>query len=772
MKLSTPIVKDLVLIGGGHSHVEVLRRFGMRPMPGVRLTLISRGSYSPYSGMLPGLIAGHYVFEETHIDVRRLARFANARFYPGEVVGLDLDAREVTCADRPPVPYDVLSINVGSAPNTSDIPGAAQHTVPVKPISRFHRHWERMRDRTLESGGRAGIGVVGGGAGGVEIALAIQYRLRQALRRADRDPERPEFHLITAGDEILETHNRGVRRKFLRTLRERGIRVHTDRAVVRVEPGRVHCADGSSLELDEILWVITAAAPDWPREAGLDVDPDGFIQVDSALRSTSHPEVFAAGDIAAVVGQPRPKAGVFAVRQGPPLTENLRRALLGRPLKRFAPQRKFLSLISTGDRHAIASRGRWALEGDWVWRWKDWIDRRWMRRYRQLPVMEAERPPDLPEGLIDDEASAAISSLAMRCAGCGGKVGGRVLERALAAIQTRDRDDVLVGLEGHEDAAVLDAGGPDLTVLSVDAFRPPFDDPYTFAKVAANHCLGDLFAMGAMPQSALAIVTLPYALERKAEDDLRAIMMGAAEVFNDAGASLVGGHTAEGAEASLGFAVTGTVGRERLWRKGGLRPGDRLILTQPIGTGTLFAAAMRLRAKGRWIDGAIESMLRSSADAARCLREHEVRACTDVTGFGLAGHLLEMLRASEVQVTLDLDAVPLLDGALETVEAGVFSSLHPANLRLGRTEIDAGEAALHPKYPLLFDPQTAGGLLAGVPATRADECVAELRRRGYEAASIIGVAEATGGKPVRVRRGGEVECAGGGASAERGASFL
>jgi len=735
---STPIVKDLVLVGGGHAHVTVLKRFGMKPLPGVRLTLISKDVMTPYSGMLPGLIAGHYRFEETHIDLGPLARFAGARLYRDEAVGLDLENRRVLCRGRPPVPYELLSVNIGSAPRTLDVPGAAEHAVPVKPIDQFVAHWERLQRRVLAHPGSTRIGVVGGGAGGVEILLAIQHRLRALLAVAGREADDPQFHLYTDSDEILPTHNRRVRARYRRILQARGVHLHLEHQVCEVAAGALHCADGSRHVLDEILWVTWAGAAGWVAQTGLETDARGFVQVNDFLQSTSHPEVFAAGDVAAMVNHPRPKAGVFAVRQGPPLAANLRRALLDRPLKPFVPQRQFLSLVSTGDRYAVASRSGWALEGAAVWRWKDWIDRRFMAKYRDLPEMDEGGAVAMPRGLAGEAAIKEISTLAMRCGGCGAKVGSTLLNRALSELQPVDRKDVLVGLHAPDDAAVVEVPPGKLMVHTVDFFRAIVDDPYLFGKIAANHSLGDIFAMGAEPQTALALATLPYGLESKVEDTLRQLLGGAQEVLEAADTALVGGHTGEGDELALGFSVNGLVAREQVLSKGGMRAGDRLILTKPLGTGTLFAADMRHKARGPWIQGALEGMLQSNREGARCLHRFQATACTDVTGFGLLGHLVEMLRPAGVEVELELDAIPALPGALETLAAGIASSLQPQNVRLRRAIHDLETVARDPRYPLLFDPQTAGGLLASVPASEAQACVEALHGAGYTEVAIIG----------------------------------
>ncbi len=736
---ATPIVKDLVLVGGGHSHVIVLKRFGVRPMPGVRITVICRDIETPYSGMLPGLVAGHYTSDQVHIDLGPLCRFAGARFYHDEVLGLDLERQTVLCKRRPPVHYDVLSIDIGSTPDVSGVTGASENVVPVKPISNFVGRWEALVARVLASDRRLAIGVVGAGAGGTEILLAMQHGLRSRLRALGRSAHEPEFHLFVSGDEALATHAAKVRAAFTQVFEERGIHVHRNARVSRVDRACVHTADGAVVELDEVLWVTQAGTQKWLAAAGLECVDGGFVAVHDTLESTSHHNVFAAGDCATVLEHPREKAGVFAVRQGKPLERNLRRALRGQRLKAFAPQKRFLSLISTGDRCAVTSRdGLATLRGDWVWRWKDWIDRRFMRKFSDLPEMESGASTDLPTGLADKEAIREISAVAMRCGGCGAKVGSTVLARVMNQLEPTPRDDVLIGLHEPDDAAVVSVPRGKVLVLTVDCFRAMIDDPYLFGRIATNHSLGDIFAMNAEPQTALAIATLPYGLESKVEDTLLQMMTGAMEVLADAHTALVGGHTSEGAELSLGFAVNGLIERDAVLRKGGMRPGDCLILTKALGTGTLFAADMRHRARGRWIDAALASMLQSNREAAQCLHRHGASACTDVTGFGLLGHLVEMVKASSVDVEIDLAAVPLLAGARDTVAQGITSSLQAQNLRLRRAVRDAERLLDDPRYPLLFDPQTAGGLLASVAADRAEACVTELRQLGYQSSALIG----------------------------------
>jgi selenide,water dikinase len=278
----------------------------MNPLPGVRLTLICRDAHTPYSGMLPGYVAGHYKYDEAHIDLGALARFANARFYHSTVTDLDLRERRVLCDDRPPVPFELVSINTGSTPNTSLVPGATENVVPVKPINNFLDRWEALSARAMAHEGPMRIAVVGAGAGGVEILLAIQHRLGELRAAAGKPADNIEFHLFSNTVDILPTHNAKVRRTFLAVLKQRGVVLRLGEPVAEVTSGRLKSGNRVETEADEILWVTAAGAPSWPGDAGLDVDEGGFIKVGDTLQSTSHPDVFAAGDVATMINHPRP----------------------------------------------------------------------------------------------------------------------------------------------------------------------------------------------------------------------------------------------------------------------------------------------------------------------------------------------------------------------------------------------------------------------------------------------------------------------------------
>ena len=471
-----PVIKDVVLLGAGHAHVQVLRRFGMKPLPGVRFTLITREVHTPYSGMLPGLVAGRYRFDEAHIDTGPLARFAGARLYQSSATGIDMQARHVICDNRPPVPYDILSINTGSTPNTATVPGADEHAIPVKPIDGFLRHFAGLMERVTENGGHRRIALVGGGAGGVELLLSLEARLRREAKAAGRDPRWLTFTLVSGAADILPEFPAAFQRRFRALFAQRGISIVTGAQVTRVEAGALQIEGRAPLAADEILWTTEARPPEWLSTTGLPLDERGFLKVDGALQVEGQEGVFAAGDIVAFTPRSLPKSGVYAVRAGPVLAENIRRSLTGYPLKRYKPQREAMYLVSTGEDYALGTRNGIVFQGAWVWRWKDRIDRRFMERFNVLPTMSVERP--VAASQLAGPDAKEISAAAMRCGGCGAKVGATVLSRALSEIEPVLRPDVVVGMHAPDDAAVVDTGGPRLSIHSVDYFRAIVDDRY------------------------------------------------------------------------------------------------------------------------------------------------------------------------------------------------------------------------------------------------------------------------------------------------------
>ncbi len=370
-------MKRLLLLGGGHAHVKVLADLAQRPLAGWAVQLVSPYRRQIYSGMLPGWIAGHYGIDDCALSLDRLSRAAGVDFFETAGVALDPVANTVTCADGRTVSFDRLAIDTGPMPALDSLPGSLAHAQPIRPIEGFVAAWPALAARIASAtaaASRFDLVVLGAGAAGVELAFAIR-------QRAVMDGW-STLHTTLVGSDALPMAGAppGLQRRIARLLQRRGIAWQGPRRAVQVDAGALRFEQGAALAFDTCLVVTGAAAPAWPRASGLATDDQGFIRVGPTLQSVSHPHILAAGDVAAYA-DPRPKSGVYAVKAGPVLADNLRALCEGRAPQPWTPQARALYLISTGDRHALASWGPFAWGGDWVWRWKDRIDRGFMRRF-------------------------------------------------------------------------------------------------------------------------------------------------------------------------------------------------------------------------------------------------------------------------------------------------------------------------------------------------------------------------------------------------------
>lgn len=367
--------KRVVLVGGGHAHVLVLDAFARRPEAGVSLTLVAKDVLTPYSGMLPGHLAGRYGRDEMHIDLMRLARRSGAELIRDEAVRFDAEAKRVHLRTGEMLPYEILSIDIGITPDLSSIAGAADHAISVKPIGDLLPKWDRLLADAVRPDGPRRFVIVGGGAAGICLAFAVSSRVREAAGGG------LQVSIVSAAPP--PEFNPGLRRRIERALRRHGVVLHENETAVAVDPQGVTLASGRRIPADAVLVSTGAAPPPAFRGSSLARDERGFLAVGPTLQVLNDRAVFAAGDCATMMVNPRPRAGVFAVRQGPVLARNLRLAARGEPPEAYTPQHDHLMLIGTGDGRAIGGRGRrLAFEGRWVWLWKEWVDRRFMRRFR------------------------------------------------------------------------------------------------------------------------------------------------------------------------------------------------------------------------------------------------------------------------------------------------------------------------------------------------------------------------------------------------------
>lgn len=374
-------MKRLVLLGGGHAHVYVLRALAQQRLSVAEVLLLTPSATQVYSGMVPGLVAGHYTAAQCGIALAPLAAAAGVLLVEGQAVGLDTAARKVHLADGRSAEYDVLSIDTGAVQRRDALPGAREHGLFVRPMEHFMRLQAALPDLAAQRA--LDVVVLGGGAAGFELALALQYRLNDGAHRGAE--ERVRVALVTGGAEPLAGYPAKVLKAAARVLAARRITVFRE-AAAAIEAGTVVLASGARLACDVPVIATGAESPPWLAGSGLALCERGFVRTGPTLQSVSHPEVFAAGDVAARDDAPHPRSGVYAVRAGPPLAENLRRFVGGGALLPYRPQARTLNLLSCGRRSAIAVWGGMSLDERWfgraLWWWKDRIDRAFIERFK------------------------------------------------------------------------------------------------------------------------------------------------------------------------------------------------------------------------------------------------------------------------------------------------------------------------------------------------------------------------------------------------------
>mgnify|MGYP006078179653 FL=1 len=687
MPTMLPYTRDLVLIGGGHAHALVIKAWGMDPLPGARLTVINPGPTAPYTGMLPGHVAGHYRCDELEIDLVRLCRHAGARLILDKAVDINQSRREVILESRGALAYDVASIDVGITAKL-DLLGFAGFGIGAKPLNMYAERWRSFLAQVVKGQSASDVAVIGGGIAGCELAMAMAFALRSAGIS-------PRVTVIESGPQITGVGGK-ARQRILMAMSGLGIVVKTCVTVVEVMADKVLLDGQESVSAAFCVGAAGGRAHKWIFQTSLP-QRNGFIKIGTDLGVVGDQALFAVGDCAVMDKALLPKAGVFAVRAAPILYNNLRVALSGGRRKTWRPQKNYLKLISLGGQSAIAEKFGLTLEGRGMWLCKDWIDRAFMNRLNNLPkMMTPKKTGGLATGVAEILATKPL------CGGCGAKVGRGVLSSALNTI-TQPSDGVVTGV--GDDAAVLRQGNGEFQVISTDHLRSFINDPGLMTRIAAVHALGDVWAMGAQPQVGLASIVLPQMSADLQRRTLLEITQVATEVLSVAGAQLVGGHTTMGAELTIGFTVTGTRKTMPL-TVSGAKPGDMLILTRPIGSGVILAADMLGQAGGRDVAATL-LIMGQAQDREAALLAPVAHAMTDVTGFGLAGHVHAMCQASKLDADLFHDAIPTYPGARVLSDLGVSSTLMPANY------LDAPVAGPHDA--LLYDPQTAGGLLAAVP---------------------------------------------------------
>lgn len=733
----------------------------MSPVADVNLICVTDHWEATYSGMLPGVLAGDYSADQMTIDLVQLLSVAGVTWFNDELMSVDREQRQLLFRSGRRQSYDLLSVGIGSRP---ELPpqsvGPDGESIPVVGIKPMQDFLSRLDDAVRVAQQRqAGsavlrIDIVGGGLGSVEVALCLPHFLnRMGLGAPDY-----RIRLISGASEPPVGCAASTRRRIQRAMDRAGIELIGGCHLSEVVGAELRLREGRAIDSDLVVFLGAGRAAAATGLFDLPKDDRGCLLTDATLTTLGDTRIWAGGDCGTIEGINLPKAGVYAVRQGPVMWDNLTRWARGEVLQPYQPQRDFLKLVNIGGERAIAEYRGWSWEGHWMWRWKDRIDTKFMRMYQTLAarMRGTEMRVSGPAGDIPESHATP-----MRCLGCGSKIAADSLRAVLKTLSetaeppsgnkhavgpsfelSHASDDVVLlpSLEpmaepqqrsplNRTDGAAPATRTEARWAMSVDAFPTPLPDPWLSGRLATIHALSDLWASGIEPRGALATVEIPFGSRRAQQEILYQLMAGISKELQLHRVDLLGGHSLEGPRLSIALTVMGLAAEGRVPApKQGARPGDALVLTKGLGTGVALAAYMQGACPAGTYRAALESMMTDNAVALKFLQSCSVHAMTDVTGFGLLGHLHEMVGQNTVgspACTIEIFADALRDAAFAGVaqlfQEGWKSTMHDNNLDF----LDGAEG-INPdslEAALALDPQTSGGLLMAIPAEEVNRCV-------------------------------------------------
>ena len=693
-----PITNDLVLIGGGHSHLSVLMKLSKRPINGNRITLITNEIDTPYSGMIPGYIEGIYSWRDSHIDLYRLCLKLNVRFIHAEVERVSAYEKEIYFKDRPKIKFDVLSINTGIQSNNREIKGAAKYCLPVKPISKLANNFLN-KITNFKS-----IAFIGGGAGSVELALAIKKRFLNINQDI-------KITIITGKRGLLSTFPQKTKLTSLKTLEKFKIDIIEYKRVLEVKPKQIILSDKSMLKIDKAILSTNSMTPKWLAKSDILLTKDNYILVNKSFQ-TNYKYVFASGDVIDFNNQNLKKAGVFAVRSGKPLAINIKQFILGKKLVEYKFNKNYLALIGTSKRSAIATKYNLTFNSRFFFYLKKYIDQNFIKKFSDFKIrkkftLEALKT-DVLNIFVKHKEKITDKNDIMQCKGCAAKVPLNALKQALPKDIVSTSED-----------AVSVPGQPEL-YQTVDMISSIITDPFLLGKIAANHSISDMVSVNSKITSAMMILQLPLSKTEINSRDLEQVLLGANEIFKTIDCPLIGGHTMIGKDKDpiIGFSILGQKQKKIKIMKNRrkIKTKDLLILTEKIGSGLIFAGINNYLIDSYFQTDVIKQMIKGNLNFGKISNHLNILSMTDITGFGLANHLLNLIKRdnSKTGLTIYPNKIPLFEGVNECLNKDIKSSLFKSNYDIAQKDMiyKRDKSKLD---NILYDPQTVGGIAFIIP---------------------------------------------------------
>ena len=706
--------KDLVLVGAGHTNCLFTKMWAMKSDPSLRVTLINPDPISSYTGMLPSLVAGLCSKSDAQINLFSLCRASGVRLIIDTVKKIDKKQSQLICKTGRIVNFDLLSINIGSN-SLPLINGFRKFGCSVRPLTEFHERWEKFL-QSLNANASPVICIIGGGLASIELSFAMDIRLRKT---GIKNFKIKIFERGTAFGTLSRNQQRYLKAKA--ALRK--IEIIENTIVNEVLTDGLVQRNGKFVYADFIVSCIGPQPNDLFKNSKIK-NKDGYASIDKTLRVIDFKNAFAVGDCANFPSQVVDKSGVYAVRQAPILYKNILKLSSNKKLLQFKPQSDYLKLIVYEGTSAILLRNGIAFSGKWVWSLKKYIDNKFIKNFKKLS-----------DNASKYMKSSVTNSKQMLCGGCGSKVGNVILESSLQKLSNIGSEHIVSKI--GDDAAVLKINSS-FQSLTTDHLRAFTKDAWLQSKITAIHALGDLWAMGSNPDIALTNIIIPESSNEIQKRTIEEIIDGANSIFDSEGVKIVGGHTSLGKEIVIGFTLGG-FSKKRPKTVDKACPGDQIILTKPLGSGVLLAGEMRFEGEGRDLKNLFDEMSKSQSAISKVL-SRVANSMTDITGFGLAGHLLNIVSKSNVGAKIFLDQIPLYSGVDNLIAKDIRSSIFENNYMYSQRMIIKTTA----NPDILFDPQTSGPILATIPEAKVNGAIGAGKELGFEC-RVIG--EVTNGKP-------------------------
>ncbi len=685
-----PINNDLVLIGGGHSHIMLIMELTKKPIRGNRITLISNEIDTPYSGMIPGFIEGIYTWRETHIDLYKLCFKLDIRFIHSEVLGISAINKEISLKNRPKIKFDVLSINTGIKSNNKTIKGAHKYCVPVKPISKLSNNFLNETKKNNN------IVFIGGGAASVELALGLKKRFKNKKSNL-------KISIITGKNGLLNSFPTKTRNIAKQTLQKTQINVIEKVEVIEVQKDKLLLSNKTKLKIDKAILSTNAMPPEWIKKSDITLNKNNFIIVNDKFQ-TNYSYVFAAGDVVDFNNQNLSKSGVYAVKSGKPLAKSIRGFIQKKEAVPYKFNKNYLSIIGLSNGLAIATKYNFTFTSRFCFLLKKFIDQNFVKKFNNLGENNYSNFSDFLNTFdkIVKKSNKNIPGYQMQCRGCAAKVDFNALKTILPKKIINTSEDA-INVKNY----------PNL-YQSVDMISSIVSDPYLLGKIAANHAISDIIAVNSKLISALMILQLPFSNSEINSRDLEQVTAGASDVFKLTNCSISGGHTMIGKDKDpiIGFSVMGekkNIVSNKIRSK--LKENDILILTEKIGSGIIFSGINNDIIDGYYQIEVLNQMSQGNISFSKISDKLKTLSMTDITGFGLVNHLLNLIKrdSGKTGLTIYPDKIPLFNGVKKALSKKVRSSLFNKNFNTAQKDLVYDrETKLIDE--ILYDPQTVGGL--------------------------------------------------------------